>query len=59
MSSMRGSIDIGSNSCLLIIFEKIQSEMIILESHSRVTALGRDLDKSGLFHDESMKDTCY
>lgn len=54
----KASIDIGSNSTLLLVADvengKIQK---VCESISTITALGRDLDKSGIFHEESMKIT--
>ena len=51
---IRASIDIGSNSVLLLACEftdKIESEILNL---SHITSLGRDLDKTGMFCKESM-----
>jgi exopolyphosphatase/guanosine-5'-triphosphate,3'-diphosphate pyrophosphatase len=54
-NTLRGSIDIGSNSILLLIGYLENGVFEEVENHSTVTALGRELDKSGVFHDESMK----
>lgn len=57
---IRSSIDIGSNSVLLLVAEfnpaskKISKEILNL---SYITSLGRDLDKTKKFHDDSMKAT--
>jgi exopolyphosphatase/guanosine-5'-triphosphate,3'-diphosphate pyrophosphatase len=55
----RASIDIGSNTVLLLaanIQDKpFEYEEIFNETH--VTSLGRDLDKTGVFHPDSIKDT--
>lgn len=49
-------IDIGSNSTLLLIAEKSANGHIIeLENESEVTALGKGLDKTGVFCEESME----
>lgn len=53
----RASIDIGSNSCLLLVAEVSGGKLDILFRDQNVTALGRDLDKNGHFHEESKKDT--
>lgn len=54
----RASIDIGSNTTLLLIGE-VDSESLIheLENESRVTALGKNLDKTKVFAEQSMSDT--
>lgn len=58
MSEIRASIDIGSNSCLLLVGEVLNGKISkVLESHSYVTSLGLDLDKTGVFADSSMNDT--
>lgn len=54
---MKSVIDIGSNSCLLIIGEFDSDKMNILESRSAVTGLGRDLDKNQKFISEAMEET--
>lgn len=57
---IRSSIDIGSNSVLLLVAEfnpdskTITNEILNL---SAITSLGRDLDKTKKFHDDSMKAT--
>lgn len=57
---IRASIDIGSNSVLLLAAEleksgkKISKELLNL---SYITSLGKDLDKTKLFHPESMRAT--
>lgn len=57
---IRASIDIGSNSVLLLAAEvneqtgKIERELLNL---SHITSLGKDLDKARRFHPESMKAT--
>jgi exopolyphosphatase/guanosine-5'-triphosphate,3'-diphosphate pyrophosphatase len=53
-SNLRGTIDIGSNSILLLIGEFEDGNFKELENHACVTALGRDLDKTGVFHEESI-----
>ncbi len=57
---IRASIDIGSNSVLLLAVEwdeankKIKKELLNL---SYITSLGKDLDKTKMFHPDSMKAT--
>lgn len=57
---IRASIDIGSNSILLLACEfnestkKIEKELLNLSS---ITSLGRDLDKTKRFHPDSMQAT--
>lgn len=54
---IRASIDIGSNSVLLLVCEfstKIEYEILNL---SHITSLGKDLDKTGAFCAESMDAT--
>lgn len=53
---LRASIDIGSNSTLLLVAD-LSNGLSILESHSRVTGLGKGLEGTGSFLDESMEDT--
>ena len=54
---LRASIDIGSNSVLLLIADMTKNKFqeIIKESH--ITSLGKDLDKNKVFHPDSMKAT--
>jgi exopolyphosphatase/guanosine-5'-triphosphate,3'-diphosphate pyrophosphatase len=57
---IRASIDIGSNSVLLLACEldasgkKIAKELL---NGSHITSLGKDLDKTKMFHPESMQAT--
>lgn len=54
---LRASIDIGSNSVLLLIADLTNNKFqeIIKESH--ITSLGKELDKNKVFHPESMQAT--
>lgn len=54
---LRASIDIGSNSVLLLIADMTNNKFqeIIKESH--ITSLGKELDKNKVFHPDSMKAT--
>lgn len=55
---IRASIDIGSNSCLLLVARVDKDENIhTLESFARVTSLGQNLDENKLFLQESMDST--
>lgn len=56
MNSIRASIDIGSNSALLLIVD-VDQDFKILENISTITTLGRDLDKNKSFLETSMDDT--
>jgi exopolyphosphatase/guanosine-5'-triphosphate,3'-diphosphate pyrophosphatase len=54
---IRASIDIGSNSVLLLAVQwnnKIEKEIL---NCSHITSLGKDLDKTKMFHPESMQST--
>src|SRR5690606_2456866 len=55
---MRASIDIGSNSVLLLIAE-VNDDGTLKEiaNESRVTALGKGLSSTGQFAEETMKET--
>ncbi len=54
----RASIDIGSNTVLLLIADCDGDKLIKeLENESRVTSLGKGLDKNGVFATRSMQDT--
>lgn len=56
--SVRASIDIGSNTTLLLAAEVGENGFFKeLVNETRVTSLGKDLDKNGVFRDKSMKDT--
>lgn len=50
-----GSVDIGSNSTLLLIIDRDTKE--IVQEISTITGLGRGLDKEGVFQEKSMEDT--
>ncbi|MBD64009.1 MAG: hypothetical protein CME62_02300 [Halobacteriovoraceae bacterium] len=54
---IRASVDIGSNSVLLLMAQISDHHFDILANESRVTGLGRGLDDTGLFCDEAMVDT--
>ncbi len=54
---MRASIDIGSNSVLLLIGRITDGKLHVHSKRSEVTALGRELDKNSNFHPESMSET--
>ena len=54
---LRASIDIGSNSVLLLVGEFSGNKFIEIEKKSFITQLGRDLDKTKEFHAESMQHT--
>jgi exopolyphosphatase/guanosine-5'-triphosphate,3'-diphosphate pyrophosphatase len=56
MNLKKASIDIGSNSVLLLAAEMDPNFKVLL-NESRVTALGRDLDKTKKFHPDSMSAT--
>lgn len=55
----RASIDIGSNTVLLLVgkFNENNLPMEELFNETHVTGLGKDLDKTGVFHPDSMEDT--
>lgn len=54
---LKASIDIGSNTVLLLIANDAGPGFKELESHSTVTALGKNLDKNGEFEQQSMEST--
>ncbi len=51
---LRASIDIGSNSILLLIAEVHNGKLQELNRRSEITQLGKELDKNKSFHPESM-----
>lgn len=56
--SVRASIDIGSNSVLLLAAELNEgNDFKIIANESRVTGLGRNLDQTGIFCQEAMSET--
>jgi len=54
---LRASIDIGSNSVLLLIADVTSGKFQELSKQSHITSLGRELDKNKLFHQDSMQAT--
>ncbi len=54
---MRASIDIGSNSVLLLIADFTHGKLQEVLKRSEITALGKDLDKNKAFHPDSMEAT--
>lgn len=55
---LRASIDIGSNSILLLVVELEPNNVIkVLENESQVTGLGRDLDINQMFIDIAMEES--
>ncbi len=54
---VRASIDIGSNSVLLLIAEVNAGKLKELNRRSEITQLGKELDKNRAFHTESMAAT--
>lgn len=54
---LKASIDIGSNSTLLLIMD-VDSHEIVYEE-STITSLGKNLDKTSLLSDQSMHDTYF
>jgi exopolyphosphatase/guanosine-5'-triphosphate,3'-diphosphate pyrophosphatase len=53
----RATIDIGSNSILLLIAEVEEGKFEELENEAHITGLGKGVDKSGNFLKKSMDDT--
>jgi len=51
---LRASIDIGSNSVLLLIADVTNNKFLEISKQSHITSLGKELDKNKLFHPESM-----
>lgn len=55
---INASIDIGSNSILLLVARVEKGEIVkVLENHSHVTGLGRNLDEGGVFIPEAQEDS--
>lgn len=55
--SIRASIDIGSNSTLLLVADVTNGKFQELVKRSEITSLGKELDKNKAFHTESMAAT--
>lgn len=56
-TDLRASIDIGSNSVLLLIADVSGGKLKEISKRSEITALGKDLDKNKSFHPDSMDAT--
>jgi exopolyphosphatase/guanosine-5'-triphosphate,3'-diphosphate pyrophosphatase len=54
---LRASIDIGSNSVLLLIADVTNNNFKEISKRSFITSLGKELDKNKAFHPESMEAT--
>ncbi len=54
---LRASIDIGSNSVLLLIADMTNGKFQEIMKDSHITSLGKELDKNKVFHPESMDAT--
>lgn len=54
---IRASIDIGSNSVLLLIADVTGGAFKELSKQSHITSLGRELDKNKVFHPDSIQAT--
>jgi exopolyphosphatase/guanosine-5'-triphosphate,3'-diphosphate pyrophosphatase len=54
---LRASIDIGSNSVLLLIADVTNNNFLEISKQSFITSLGKELDKNKVFHQESMDAT--
>lgn len=57
IKDIRASIDIGSNSILLLIGDLSNGKLKEISKRSEVTSLGKDLDKNKAFHEDSMRAT--
>jgi exopolyphosphatase/guanosine-5'-triphosphate,3'-diphosphate pyrophosphatase len=57
MKELRASVDIGSNSVLLLIAEVSSNSMREVSRRQFITSLGRELDVNKVFHPESMAAT--
>lgn len=57
MKDVRASIDIGSNSVLLLIADVSHGKLKEIIKRSEITSLGKDLDKNKAFHSDSMAAT--
>jgi exopolyphosphatase/guanosine-5'-triphosphate,3'-diphosphate pyrophosphatase len=57
MNNLKASIDIGSNSVLLLIADLSNGQLKDISRKSEITSLGKELDKNLVFSDESMQAT--
>jgi exopolyphosphatase/guanosine-5'-triphosphate,3'-diphosphate pyrophosphatase len=55
IKDLRASIDIGSNSILLLVADLAHGKFVELSKRSEITSLGKELDKNRAFHEDSMK----
>lgn len=56
MSNLRASIDIGSNSILLLVVD-VDNNFNVVANESTVTGLGKGLDQTGTFSEDSILDS--
>jgi exopolyphosphatase/guanosine-5'-triphosphate,3'-diphosphate pyrophosphatase len=54
---MKATIDIGSNTILMLVGDVQDDRLIEIEDHARITGLGRDLDKNGEFLELAMEES--
>jgi exopolyphosphatase / guanosine-5'-triphosphate,3'-diphosphate pyrophosphatase len=54
---MRASIDIGSNSVLLLAGDILEGKFVEKLNEANITGLGKNLDKNGIFLKQSMEET--
>lgn len=57
INDIRASIDIGSNSVLLLIADVSHGKLKEISKRSEITSLGKELDKNKAFHPDSMAAT--
>jgi exopolyphosphatase / guanosine-5'-triphosphate,3'-diphosphate pyrophosphatase len=57
IKDLRASIDIGSNSVLLLTADVTNNKFRELSKRSTITSLGKELDKNKVFHPESVEAT--
>lgn len=57
ITDLRASIDIGSNSVLLLVGDYTGGKLKEISKRSEITSLGKELDKNKAFHPESMEAT--
>jgi len=57
LSDIRASIDIGSNSVLLLVASVTDGKINEIANEARITGLGRGIDKTGLFSRVAVEET--
>jgi len=57
MGQYKASIDIGSNTILLLVAEYTSGKFLFQKNFSRITGLGRGIDKTHKFSEEAMEDS--